>query len=168
MSDFLKFLQTIFPTVRSVFIAIDVFLLFAVIFVFLKVRDFLPRFSKPIKKLSVIRSSTTIEKEFFTKQWKLIFEKIEQDQPHSWTLAVVDADKLVDEAMKRMGVSGEHFADRLSNLDSAEIKGIEKLWKVHRIRNDIAHLPGFVLSKKDSKEILETYKNFLVEIGLLN
>lgn len=168
MFDFLKFLQTIFPTVKFVFIVIDVFLLFAVVFIFLKVRGFLPKFSKPTKKISLIGGATTIEKEFFTKQWGFISEKIGQDQPHSWALAVVDADKLVDEAMKRMGVPGEHFADRLSNLDSAEIKSMEKLWKVHRIRNDIAHLPGFTLSKKDSKEILEAYKNFLIEVGLID
>lgn len=168
MSDFLKFLQTIFPTVKFVFIMVDIFLLFAVVFVFLKTRSFFPKFLKPAKKAPVAGGAMTIEKEFFAKQWKLISEKIEQDQPHSWTLAVVEADKLIDEAMKRMGVQGEHFADRLSNFDGTEIGSIEKLWRAHRIRNDITHLPGFALSKKDSIEILAVYKKFLIEVGLLD
>lgn len=168
MSDFLKFLQAIFPTVKSVFIAFDILLFFAVVFIFLKVYNFLPKFIKPMRKSSAAGMVITAEKEFFTKQWKLIIEKIEQGQPHYWTLAVVDADKLVDEAMKRMGLPGEHFADRLSNIDSADVKSVEKLWRVHRIRNDIAHLPGFSLSKKDSEEILSVYRDFLMDVSLLD
>lgn len=54
--------------------------------------------------------------------------------------AVMEADKLVDYALKSKGYEGETFADRLRsaerNIDHATYQSI---WEGHKVRNQLAH-----------------------------
>ena len=54
--------------------------------------------------------------------------------------AVMEADKLVDYALKAQGYSGETFADRLRNAQKFIIYNVyDELWQGHKVRNQIAH-----------------------------
>jgi len=82
-------------------------------------------------------------------------------------LAIIEADKLADDALKRMGFAGEHMADRLDKISDDDLRSLDKLWRAHRIRNNVVHTPGFELSPASSRQVIEEYQAFFTEIGLL-
>ncbi len=155
--------------IRDVFIVLDVFLAFGFVFAFVKGHRFRPDFdfeghghgSAGKKKIFTLRDAITNER------WHLIMKKFSLGTPESARIAVIEADALVDTVLKSTGVPGEHLADRLSNLDTDELTTMDKLLRAHRLRNDLVHTSGFVLSTNDAKMALDSYEAFLKELGLL-
>lgn len=54
--------------------------------------------------------------------------------------AVMEADKLVDYALKAQGYGGETFAERLQNAEKyIDARVYQEIWQGHKVRNQIAH-----------------------------
>ena len=154
----------IFFTLRIVFIVLDIILIILFVYVFFKSLPFRPKFvfnPKPDKKSLLVRDAT------LKKHWQEIIRKAYNSPPQSLTLGIIEADGFIDDILKRMGLKGEHMADRLESLGNRGLKTVEKLWKVHKIRNDLVHTPGFILSLTDAKGVLRNYELFLKEIEVL-
>jgi len=66
-----------------------------------------------------------------------------------------------------MGLAGEHMADRLGQIKEAEVRTLDRLWRAHRVRNDLVHSPGFSLSLFDAKRVIDDYEAFLKEVKVL-
>ena len=94
-------------------------------------------------------------------------KKFDANPPQSYTMAIIEADTLIDNILKRVGISGETMADRLNQLDPDEFSILGRLWRVHRVRNALVHSPGFVVSKRDAEEALKIYESFLRELEVL-
>ncbi|MCL5410779.1 MAG: hypothetical protein M1324_02895 [Patescibacteria group bacterium] len=59
--------------------------------------------------------------------------------------AVMEADKLVDRALKLKGFEGDTFADRLRSAERSMDRNIyQNIWQGHKVRNRIAHEPGAI------------------------
>jgi len=108
-----------------------------------------------------------VDKIVTTKSWEALINKSEANPPQSYVFAIIEADKFVDDILKKLGYEGEHMADRLARLNDSDVKSLPKLWRVHRVRNDLVHTPDFEINAVDAKEILEIYEKFLKELGVL-
>ncbi len=142
---------------------LNVFLLIFFVAIFMKSLEYRPRFffnPKP-RKWSPLKDPKLLER------WLKILRKAGTSPPQSLTLAIIEADSFVDDILRKMNLSGEHMADRLERLGRRKLKTVDKLWKAHRIRNDLVHTPGFSLPPAEAKKILGDYEAFLREIGLL-
>lgn len=128
---------------------------------------FHPRFhleKEHAKKIFTLRDAVMKER------WQSIVKKFSLGTAASIRVAVIEADALADSALKGMDIPGEHLADRLSNLEGEEdfvIKSMQRVWRAHRMRNDLVHTPGFALSPEDAKIALEGYEAFLKELGVI-
>lgn len=79
--------------------------------------------------------------------------------------AVMEADKLVDYALKAQGYRGETFADRLRSAEKNMGQDVyNQLWQGHKIRNQIAHESGFTMKSLDLREASEKLLNYLKTI----
>jgi hypothetical protein len=67
-----------------------------------------------------------------------------------------------------MQIPGEHLADRLSNLDQDDIKSMNRVWRAHRLRNDLVHTPGFAVSPSDAQQAMDDYEAFLKEMEVID
>lgn len=155
----------VYSTTRGVFIVADVVLFIAFIYVLMQAFSVRPRFSvggKLIKFATLLRKDAALG-----EKWRKIVAKLESAPPQSYTLTIIDADKFVDDILKKLGLKGEHMADRLEVLGGEDLVSLDRLWRAHRIRNALVHSPGFAISERDAKEVLEAYEAFLKEIGLL-
>ncbi len=142
---------------------LDVILIVLFIYVFVRALEYRPHFvfnPKPRKR-------SPLKDRKLRERWQAILKKAGSNPPQSFTLAVIEADGFVDDVLKKMNLPGEHMADRLEKLGRLKIKTAERLWRAHRIRNDLVHTPGFVLQPQDAKNVLGDYEAFLKEIGLL-
>ncbi len=153
-----------YEVVRIVFIVIDVALLYGFIYAFVKSLKYRPKFYANPK--GIIKKPITRDPEFL-KRWAKVIEKAKSSPPHSYILGVIEADNFVDDVLKKLGFVGETMADRLGKLNSANMKTLERLWRVHKVRNELVHNPDFNMSRLDAGEILRTYQDFLKELGVL-
>jgi len=60
----------------------------------------------------------------------------------------------VDDILKRMGLPGEHMADRLERIDTGDVKTLDALWAAHRARNNLVHSPGYVMNERDARRYM--------------
>lgn len=86
--------------------------------------------------------------------------------PDSWQLAIIQADKLLDLALKERGVPGETLGERLKNA-KPYLSNIDSVWRVHKLRNNIAHDNDATVSKRHAGEALKVFKRALTELGAL-
>ncbi|TSC71520.1 MAG: hypothetical protein G01um101470_565 [Parcubacteria group bacterium Gr01-1014_70] len=95
------------------------------------------------------------------KQWRLVSEK------EDIKAALIEADALVDAALRVSGFSGETMADRMRAIPIGRVSNLENLWKAHRVRNNIAHDPHYHVSPREGHDMMQIYKKTLEELGAL-
>lgn len=98
------------------------------------------------------------------KHWTEIVRKANTGLPENLRGAVVEADALTDLFLRQAGYAGDTMADRLMQLNKDQIKSLDRLWDAHRLRNEIAHTPGFVVESKDAQRALVAIRDFLKEM----
>ncbi|MBI4119582.1 MAG: hypothetical protein HY456_01910 [Parcubacteria group bacterium] len=168
--DFFQFLggfaisHSIVTAVKLIFYILDAVLAALFVYVFRKSLRFRTLFREGAAQ---DRRTLTLLNSEFIGQWREIEEKAGSELPETLKIAIIEADKLVDNVLRRVGIPGEHMADRLEHLPADELKSLEALWRAHRLRNDIVHTPGFDLSPAEAKRTLSVYEAFLKEIGVL-
>lgn len=103
-------------------------------------------------------------KKYFDQKWAELLARVKT--PEGMALAVIDADKLLDEALKRRGYKGKTMGERLvaaqrnlSNNDGA--------WFAHKLRNRLVHEPDVRLRKNDAKNALAGIKQSLQDLRVL-
>jgi hypothetical protein len=93
--------------------------------------------------------------------WKDIAKRLDTGLESEYKLAVIEADGLTDEVLKRMGYKGTDFEDMLNKVSVSQISNIEEIKKAHKVRGDIVRDPDYRLSSEDAKKIMEVYKKTL-------
>lgn len=152
--------------VRNVFLFLNILVVAAFTVTFFFAARYRPKF---VRRPSRPKHPAPLEakREAMRARWQRILAKAAANPPQSYVLAIIEADKCVDDVLKDLGLSGEHMADRLEQLDASDFKTFEKLWRAHRVRNELVHTPDFGIDPTDAKEILEIYEAFLKELEIL-
>lgn len=159
----------IFSTARVIFIILDVVLIFLVVYAFKHAKDFYPQFI-PYKRIPFLKGKGMPEaKVSLIEEWATLETKIAGFLEGELPLAIIEADKLCDEALKRIGFSGGSMLERIQDLTRKmpRMKTLERFWRAHKARNHIAHTSGYVLSKREAMGHLAAYKAFLIELDCL-
>lgn len=150
--------------VRWVFIFLDIVVAVAFILLFIKAREFQPPFMRAAGK---VLSRSFFDTRKFGERWEGIMRRARKTPPQSLVLAIIEADKCVDDALKALGLPGEHMADRLEQLAADDYPSLDRLWRAHRVRNELVHTPDFSVDPRDAEEVLKIYEKFLKELGAL-
>lgn len=95
-----------------------------------------------------------------------IENSLKRDEPSSYQLVILQADKLVEQAMKDLGINGNTMADRLKSAAN-KFSDLNKLWSAHKLRNNIAHEVGFKVSYEDARYALASFKRALKDLGAI-
>lgn len=155
--------HTLFVTARFIFIFLDLVLFAGIIYVVVHIRELrirLPEPTLPPLPPAVFDPQLKVK-------WKMILANADSQPPHSYVTAIISADKFVDDILKKMGLSGEHMADRLESLTDRNFTHLERVWRAHRIRNELVHAPDYEITHADAEEVLRAYQGLLSEIGVL-
>lgn len=113
------------------------------------------------------RGTTTLSRAVLRERWSEVKRKFEEDTPDALKLAIIEADKLMDHILKESGFEGEHMADRLEKLAPHGLLSFDRLWRAHRLRNEIVHSPGFELHRNLAERTMRDYEAFLKEVNIL-
>ncbi|MDI6820972.1 MAG: hypothetical protein QMD65_02210 [Patescibacteria group bacterium] len=164
MSIIIQVLKPFFFVLSAIFVVADIALIIGIFSTIRKILLLKPNFGSLPKSE---KRTPLLKDEKLKKKWVDTMIKANISPPNSYIIAIIEADKIMDEVLQRLGLKGAHTADRLEALVSWDLKSVDNLWHVHRIRNEIVHTPGFNLSHQDAKEVLDGYELFLKEVGVL-
>jgi len=161
-------LQVTYITLQWVFIIANIILVIVFIFATKKALEFRMKFRMPVKLFRKRKKKLHEKNPLAMREWKRIQKKVREGSPQAFTVAIIEADKLVDELLRQEGLSGDFMAERLEQLRRARsMKTLEKIWQAHRIRNNLVHTPGFQISPSHAEDMIKTYEAFLKEFGAI-
>ncbi len=110
------------------------------------------------------RRTSGLDTAYYKKTWATIEELASKKV--TWVQAIVDADKLLDEALKQSNFAGNTLADRMVNANRT-FSNANNIWTAHKIRNKVVHESKFVLKKNHIKGAMTSYKQALKDLGAL-
>lgn len=95
-----------------------------------------------------------------------IEHKLKKDEPSSYQLTVLEADKLVDCVLKTRGVKGKTMGERMKN-SSHLFSDNNGIWKAHKLRNRIAHESNVMVSYDEVRYALSAFRKALKDLGAI-
>lgn len=106
-----------------------------------------------------------MDQEAFRSKWLQIEGSVLDDEA-SYHLAILNADKLLDAALKRRGFAGETMGERMKSARST-FSNNDAVWAAHKLRNKIAHESDVKVNLKTARYGLQAYKKALKDVGAL-
>jgi len=102
-----------------------------------------------------------ISKSKMQKNWKKIRQRVDSKNVSQFKVAILEADAIVDDILKKIGYAGNDMAERLEQIKPGQFDYLEELKNIHQIRNRIVHEEDFVVDKKLTEETLDMYEKVL-------
>ena len=97
------------------------------------------------------------------ESWLQVKKRMESANVSDWKLAVLQADGILDDLLKRMGYDGDGLGERLKNIEPADFDSLDDVWVAHKMRNRIAHEPESNLTIEDAKKTISLFEKALKE-----
>lgn len=142
-------------TVRLIFLVVSGLLLAFIIFFLSKTNYLKWKYFRDVMQFLTIKPYGAKR---ITKSWSKIKDYLNSGLESEYKIAVIEADNMLDNSLKRIGYAGSTLEERLSKMTSATLPNIKDVYDVHKIRNSIVHDPNFSLSLDDAKKILDIYE----------
>ncbi|MFA5386366.1 MAG: hypothetical protein WC297_01750 [Candidatus Paceibacterota bacterium] len=168
MSNFFEtivsFFSGIFSTVQFVALLISGALAIGIIFVVSSLHT--------MRKEEVLLSRKLIltedlSSEISSRAWRKIEQRLSTNDEAQLRLALIEADKILDEILKISGHKGKTVADKLSQITSAEVSALREILEAHDLKNQIIQDPEIEIVPEDIRRALAAYKKFFTERGLI-
>jgi len=96
-------------------------------------------------------------------RWLAVENLLDSDNDSDWRLAVIEADKMLDELLVVLGYQGESLGDRLLLVEKGDMLSLDEAWEAHKYRNKIAHENAFQVSEYEAKRVVGMYKKVFQE-----
>lgn len=110
------------------------------------------------------RTSLNIDK--YRSEWMRIEQTVARDNESSWHLAILNADKLLDKALRERGFKGQTMGERMKSAKDTW-KNTNHVWTAHKLRNQIAHETNAKVTYDTTRRALEAYKQGLKDMGAI-
>jgi hypothetical protein len=149
---FVKFILAIYVSV----IFIDIVLLLIIRGVGGDIRDTIRGAQMPLTSKKKIQ-----------KRWLDIENRLKLQDNQQNKVAILEADKLVDEILFNIGYKGNNMKERLDSANANQIEEIDNLIEAHEIRNKIIYEDNFYLDNEEAQRVIRLYKEFLDNIEII-
>lgn len=110
------------------------------------------------------RKPSKLNKDYFGKRWHEAQALCGHEE--TWPLAIINADKLVDEALKKSKYHGKTMGERLISAEK-DIQDKDGVWFAHKLRNKLVHEEHNKLKKKEVMDALLGFRAALKDLGAL-
>jgi len=107
-----------------------------------------------------------LDRKFYRARWKEIEALVELKKEMNYKLAVIEADKLLDSALRGMYFTGTTMAERLK-LASYKFPKLKQVWWAHQVRNHVVHDVRYELRHGEAKKVLDLFKRAMNTLGVL-
>jgi len=110
--------------------------------------------------------SANIDKEKYQSRWLEIEHGLNPGSRDSQYMAILKADKLLDQVLRDTGSKGQTMGERMKSRQNAW-SNANAVWAGHKIRNQIAHDENVQLSETTVRRALASFKQALKDLGAM-
>jgi hypothetical protein len=110
------------------------------------------------------RRQPRIDQEYFQQKWAELLLRVKT--PEGMMLAIIDGDKLLDEALKKHHLRGKTMGERLVSAQRL-LSDNDAVWFAHKLRNRLVHEPNVKLKQTEAKNALSGFRQGLKDLGAL-
>lgn len=103
-----------------------------------------------------------LKREYFHGRWVELLARVKTAD--GMVLAVIDADKLLDEALKKRHFKGRTMGERLVAAQRS-LTDNDSAWYAHKLRNRLVHEPSVRLKKSEAQTALAGFRQALKDLG---
>jgi len=114
--------------------------------------------------LSGKRLPHRLNQSYFQRKWLELLARVKSAD--GMMLAVIDADKLLDEALKKRNFRGKTTGERLVSAQRS-LSDNDAVWYAHKLRNRLVHEPDIKLKKREAQNALNGFRQGLKDLGAL-
>lgn len=107
-----------------------------------------------------------LKREKYQAQWLEIENSISRNNLPACQMAIMNADKLLDCALKARRYAGETMGERMKSAKDTW-KNANNVWTAHKVRNKLAHEAGASVSYELTLQTLSAYKQALKDVGAI-
>jgi len=100
------------------------------------------------------------------KKWKKIREKSRTSETEA-RLAVIEADTLLEDILKRMGFKGQVLKERLETLTVDILENVEEVKRANEVRQKLVDDPNYHLDLESAHKVLDIYEKALGNLQVL-
>jgi hypothetical protein len=103
-----------------------------------------------------------LNQQYYQQQWGELLARVRT--PDGMVLAIIDADKLLDQALKKRRFKGKTMGERLVSAQRF-LSDNDTVWYAHKLRNRLVHEPNIRLKKKEAQAALAGFRQGLRDLG---
>jgi len=104
-----------------------------------------------------------LDVEKYRVKWLAIEQSVQEGQESTYHLALMNADKLLDQALKERGFHGNTMGERMKSAQKAWTNA-NQIWTAHKLRNQIAHEYEVRVSLDMTRRALAAFKQALKDV----
>lgn len=104
--------------------------------------------------------------EYYRAKCLEIEHQLKREDAYSYSISVLNADKLVDQALRERGIGGQTMGERMKN--SAQLfSDRNSIWTAHKLRNRISHEVDTHVSYQEALYALAAFRKALKDLGAI-
>lgn len=112
------------------------------------------------------RSFDAEDREMMRRRWQEIERLIAGSGEMNRKVAVLEADKLLDAALKALAMPGSTLGERLK-FAQYKYPELRDVWWAHKIRNQLAHEASYHLDAGMARRAIKSFQRALERIGAI-
>jgi hypothetical protein len=105
-----------------------------------------------------------LNQQYYHERWSELLTRVKT--PDGMALAIIDADKLLDDALKKRHFRGKTMGERLVAAQR-QLSDNDAVWFAHKLRNRLVHETNVRLKKRDVQKALAGFRQGLRDLGAL-
>ena len=114
----------------------------------------------------VTRGHKQLDKHKYRSKWLTIEGSLLKESVSSYHMAILNADKLLDLALKEAGYKGSTMGERLKSAKQV-FSNRNAVWAAHKLRNQIAHETDVRVEYDAARRALASIKQALKDVGAI-
>ncbi len=112
------------------------------------------------------RAFDSDDREAMRKRWAEIERMIESPGEMNRKVAILEADKLLDHALKTLAMAGTTMGERLK-FAQYKYPELREVWWAHKVRNQLAHEASYHLDAGVAKGAVKAFRKALERLGAI-
>jgi len=112
------------------------------------------------------RGPKLLDVEKYRSRWLNIEYQLKRDELSSYHLAIINADKLLDQALQDRAFAGQTMGERMKSAQTSW-SNANVVWSAHKLRNRIAHEADAQIGFDEARRGLVGYKQALKDLGAI-
>jgi len=146
--------------IKNILGFVTLLLIIALGYVLMRMREL----RKEMEKKPSFAEPEHVGREVRNERWEVVLAHVASDNPNDWRMAIIEADNILDDMVKRMGYEGQDLGERLRAVEPSDFLSIQSAWEAHKVRNKIAHEGlGFIITQREAKRIVDLYEQVFRE-----